>query len=89
MLQGDGLGSVFTRCMDECQEAVPDAWFAELLPSDLAEKYRKFVLFSFVEHNQCVPMRVCARCRVPRLDMGSACARSAPQVLPLVLATRL
>ena len=45
---------MFTRCMDECTEAVPDAWFADLLPADLAEKYRKFVLFSFVEHNQCV-----------------------------------
>ena len=43
---------LFTRCMDECTEAVPDHWFAELLDEASAKKYQRFLLYSFVEHNQ-------------------------------------
>lgn len=53
-VQEEGLSCVFTRCMGDCNEAVPDAWFQSLLPKALAEKHRRFLLFSFVEHNQCV-----------------------------------
>ena len=38
--------------MDECTEAVPDHWFAELLDEASAKKYQRFLLYSFVEHNQ-------------------------------------
>lgn len=47
-----GLQCLFTRCMDECTEAVPDHWFAELLDEASAKKYQRFLLYSFVEHNQ-------------------------------------